>query len=334
MPDKKTHLTAAPPEIKGRKKYVKWLWHGAVIVLSALAAWKYIDFRALINTLLAVQPVFILLIFLVITFDRFVMAAKWLQLLRAVSLNIPFRTVLSAYYRAFFIGRIIPSSLSGDILRGWVVTQEAEAWERVLGSMVVEKAIGMLASVALATIGVLMLSTELQREGATFVILAAPTIAALATFGFFFSLSERVGAALLNLVRWESIKHPLTKLHKAYCLYNEQRRKLLVNFFLTLGEQALQVLYLWLCAIAINVDVSPAILISALVLSQFLRKVAMVLEGWVFGEFILVLTCVLAGIDQTQVLAFSLLSHAVGILASVPGGILMLLSHTIEGSRQ
>lgn len=327
-----TLLTAEQSATTARKNYLKWVWHGAVIALVVLAAWKYIDFRTLINALSAIQPTFILLIFLVITFDRFVMTAKWSQLLRAISLNIQFRVVLSAYYQSTFIGRIIPSSLSGDILRGYIVTRKVVAWERVLGSMVMEKSIGILASAALATIGVLILSTKLQQEGLTFIIFAIPTIAAMTALGFFFSLSERIGTTLLGFVRWERMRRPLTKLHKAYCLYNGQWKKLLINFFLALGEQALQIFYLWLCAIAINVDVPLMILVPALALSQFLRKAAIVLEGWALGEFILVLTCVLVGIDQTQVLAFSLLSHAIGILASVPGGILLLLSRPIAGS--
>ena len=321
-----TDSPSVPVTGAARRTVSRWVWHGLIIVFVAAAAWKYIDFAGLMNSLVDVQPTFIFLIFLLITIHRFVMAWKWFQLIRAIKIAVSFVVVLNAYYQAAFIGRISPTSLSGDVLRGYLVTRQTEAWEPVLGSMVVEKAIGVLASVMFATVGVFVLSGELQREGFSFIILAIPTVGILSLLVFYLSLSESLGARLLNVVRWEKINRPLTKLHKAYCLYNEQRRILLVNFCLTLGEQALLVLYLWVAAMAIGVEITPWVLIAALALGQFLRKIAIVLEGWVLGEFILVSTCVLAGIDQTQALAFSLLSHAIGILASIPGGILMFVS--------
>ena len=103
------------------------------------------------------------------------------------------------------------------------------------------------------------------------------------------------------------------------------------NLCLAFAEQTLQILILYLCALAIGVDVSAWLLVSVLTVSQFLRKFAIVLEGWALGEFVVVLTCALAGIDQTQALAFSLLGHVVGMVVSLPGAALMAMTRRRHG---
>jgi len=131
----------------------------------------------------------------------------------------------------------------------------------------------------------------------------------------------------------KKIKSLINKLHEAYAVYSNHAGQLLINWCMALLENSLQVLLLYLSARAIDLDVSSIQLIGILALSQLLRKIALILEGWMLGEAAVVVTCALIGIDQTQALAFSLLSGAAIIVSTLPGLITLLLPSS-RGRRQ
>lgn len=80
---------------------------------------------------------------------------------------------------------------------------------------------------------------------------------------------------------------------------------------------------LWfVAALAIGVEVSLVTLFAALSVAHCLRKYAIILEGWLLGEFTMVMIASLFGIPQSQALAFSLLAHASAVVAALPGAVL------------
>lgn len=313
---------------KGKARY--WIWHGLVIAMVGFAAWHFIDFGELIRTISGPDTAFLILAFVMMTIDRFVMAAKWHHLMKIIRLQVNFLSVLNAYYQASFIVRMIPTSLSGDVLRGVKLSASTRTWDQVLGSMIMEKALGFLASAALATFAAALLSGNLAQEGVESIVVGIPIAAGFLLFLFYVSFSESVGQLFERLVVWHKARRVLSKLRAAYVMYRDYFGQVVLNYVLTVGEQLLQIAYLLVCALAIGIEVDFWLLFLALSLSQFLRKMAIVLEGWALGEFVLILTCAMIGINQTQVLAFSLLSHAIGILASLPGAVLMVFSRKPE----
>ncbi len=309
-----------------RKRLVQMVWHAVIVVVACLAAWRFIDFSQLIISLKNVSLLTIVTVLLLVTADRMLMAFKWLALLRIVDILPRFGRVLSIYYQAAFISRIMPTALAGDILRGYLIADFAHGWEKIVGSMLIEKIMAILSSIGLAIIGSLFLIQQLQGEGVPYF----PYMLILAVFSilllFQLSFTDWLRELLIRLLPLKTVHAYLRKFHGAYQQFKHHRTALVVNFSMALIENGLQVLIIYVCAVGIGTDASALRLLSALAISQFLRKIAMIVEGWVLGEMIVVLTCSLAGIDQTQALTFSLVSYAIRFLAISPGGLLLFLN--------
>jgi len=288
-------------------------------------AWKFIDFPRLISSLNRVSLLTIVVVILLVTADRMLMAYKWLALLKIVGITPRFSRIVSIYYQAAFISRIMPTALAGDVLRGYLVSTFSRGWEKVLGSMLIEKIMAVLSSIGLATIGSLFLLQQLKEEGIPyFSYLLVAAIGCMVVL-FRLSFSERLQETVVRFLPVDRLQASLGKLRGAYQQFRGHRSALAANFVMALFENCLQVLIIYVCAVGIDTDASALRLLSALAISQFLRKIAMIVEGWILGEMIVVLTCSLAGIDQTQALTFSLVSYAIRFLAISPGGVLFLL---------
>lgn len=309
-----------------RKTMVRLLWRVLVITAVGLAAWRYIDWREVGTRFTTVRPEWLLVLLLLATLDRFIMAAKWLQLLRALGHGATLRSTLSAYYQATFMQRFLPSALGGDALRTFIIMRRHGQGSAVVATLVVEKLVAMLASLVIAAAGVLLVLAQARDSELVLVLAAIPVLVLLSIAGIRLTLNRTLADWLMARAPSPRLTQALARVYASYRAFAATPRVLLANFLYCLVEQGLQVLLLLLCAIAISVEAPVATLVAAIAISQSLRKFAILLEGWVLGEFTNVVVCSLLGIAKAQALAFSLLGHAVNIVASLPGLLLFVAS--------
>lgn len=303
----------------GNKKYFQYL----IGILVLAAAIHFIDFSELLSSLLKPDLLSVLIMVLIATIDRFIMAAKWLHLLILAGLRVPFILVLRAYYEAAFVARVSPIVMSSEVLRAYSVSKSVGNWSNVIGSMVIEKAIAVVSTFLLATLGSLFIYDNLAKANLQYLSLVLCLLTIGVTMFLVFSMSSRLSTILKKLTP-NKLQSKISKLHNAYSLYSRNYYQLFLNWLLAVFENSLQILLLYVSARAIGIELDVVLLAGILTVSQLLRKFALVLEGWMLGEAAVVVTCAIMGIDQNQALAFSLLAGAVIIVSTSPGLILLL----------
>lgn len=309
-----------------RQRTVSLFWHGLTLALVLLAAWYFIDLNEVWRSITGIQLPWLVALLLLATLDRFLMAGKWLQLLRHAGSKAGFWFVLSAYYQSTLVQRILPSSLTGDALRGVLLSRRYGATSGVVASMVVEKLIAMVAAIVLAVCGGLLTLVYLRDGDLRFLFIAIPGLLVLTGLALRLSLHRPLVERIIALLPLGRVRSGLTKVYNDYAAFSAAPRVLILNFLFALGEQALQLALLLACAIALQVEASVVTLVAAISVAQCLRKFAIILEGWLLGEFTMVLVCTLFGVPESQALTFSLLGHAVVITATVPGAFLFARS--------
>jgi uncharacterized protein (TIRG00374 family) len=309
-----------------KKRALGYLWHGVVITLVAAAAWRFIDFGEVADTMASVTWPWILLILGLATLDRFMMAHKWRYLLRRVGNAARFRDVLSAYYQAGFIQRCIPTSLSGDAMRAVVISGRHGGTTGVLASMVVERLLAMLSAVFIALCGALLIMSDARGEPLYMALMAIPALLVVMLIGLWLTLHRPLVDATLNWLPENSFRKALTNIYGHYSGFRDSPKLLLGNFLYCLLEQVVQVVLLLACAIALSVEADVLTIVAAVSIAQCLRKFALLIEGWVLGEFTSILVYTALGIPGAQALAFSLLGQVAHMIASLPGAVLFARS--------
>lgn len=307
--------------------YAKWqsVARALLIACVAAAAYYFIDFEELVRTLSATHWPWLLLLMVLSTVDRFLMAGKWWQLLQHLQHQATFGSTLSAYYQVAFMQRIIPSSLSGDALRALLLSKRFQQTNAVLASMIVEKLVAIFAALLLAILGLqfLLLETWNHWDWGISITLTGLGVALAAI-----TLLSLHRPFLRLATNWapERIKKQLEQTYSYYLAFSHAPTVLWMNFFYCLLEQVVQSGMWLLAAISVGVEVNTTTIFAALLLAQCIRKFAIVIDGWLFGEFTMVVILSLAGIPESQALAFSLLTHACAVIASIPGAFLFARS--------
>lgn len=303
------------------KKPVRLAWHAAVLALIFFAAWHFIDFDEFSAALVSAHWPWLVVLLGLATVDRFLMAGKWLQLLRYVKSTATFGAVLSAYYQVAFMQRFIPSSLSGDALRAFHISRQFQGTSGMLATMVVEKLVAMIAAIALALMGLGLALTERYdaQQWSLFVLVPALLLAVMLCLRL--SLHRPLAEWAIRLMP-ARVRPSLTRIYDYYGSFRAEPQLLGRHFVYCLIEQVVQVLMWLVAALAIGVETPVLTIFAALSVAQCIRKFAVILEGWLFGEFTMVLICSMFGIPQEQALAFSVLAHVCAVIAALPGAFL------------
>lgn len=311
---------------KKPRRLLKIVWRISLAAIMIAIAVKYIDFVSVWESITSISLEWGVLIFVLTTADRFLMSYKWLHLLHAAQVKASFWRVLNAYYQATFVQRLLPTALGGDALRAVLLTKSDGQGETVVASMVVEKLVGISAAILLGFLGLMWAGRpELAGFSTLYILLTLAAVVVGLLVMFKLSMSTSLVERLTTVLP-AKIQGLLRTTHSQYLMFADRKKVIASNFVLAFVEQSTQILILLCCATAISVDASPGTIIVAIAVSQLLRKFAIVIEGWMFGELTNVLVCVAFGIDQAEALAFSLLGHAISTIACAPGGWFFLRS--------
>lgn len=310
------------------KKLIHLAWKLLIISIVIIAAYVFIDFKSLINTYTLVTLPWIIILILLATLDRIMMAVKWHLLIRLIDIKISLAQAIRIYYEASFLTHVLPSSLTGDAHRAYTANKISSKLSKILSSIFAEKFIAIISSGLLACVGIILLHGILKDTKFNSLIWLIPAIFSFVLAIFLYTLLSKKAKLLIEIIPIKSIKKIGTKLYTAYELYAQNKIGLLANFFLAISEHLLQYSVFYFSALALQINFSPLELIGILAITQFVRKFAIILEGWFLGEFFTIAGCVLIGINQTDALAFSLLRHATLILAALPGSYFLLLNNS------
>lgn len=313
-------LTPPIPRADKRRTVLRVL--GALCLLAAVVAWVDLDgFRA---SLAQVGPGAVIALLAIATADRWLMAAKWQHIATGVGFSAPFSSFLSAYYGASFLSYALPTTLGGDVYRVLRGRREAPL-AQVLASMVAERIVGLLASLVLAVAGLLWLLSREDVSGGFSLPGGAPAWIATGVLAMVIAVAASFAEApqrwLLSLARRIGLERPVAAWLQAHRKYAHRPGLLVANAVLALVENGAQIAILYVAAREIGVETPLLVMLSIISLARFVRRLSMLLDGWGFSEALHILLFGWVGIDGGTALAISLVAHAAGFVASVPGAL-------------
>lgn len=315
------HIATIPKtstQARGRGRWLRW---GLAVLMLTLCVW-FLDLGSLLDVLRRVSGRWILLLFVLWTVDRLLMAWKWSVLLRALRVEIPLALLVRFYYQGTFVGTFLPSGLGGDFLRAHWVSRSTGATPQVYAALLMEKMIGFLCAINWALIGtaVLLVIHAPQKPLRWTSVVVASTV--MANGLFLISLQPTVHACILRCCSRIPQSRPVwffQRLYEAYCHYSSQRGALAWNGMLTVAEQALQVLLILAMArsLGIAADTWPFLAVTTIHLLVYRLPIAP--DGWGVNEATAIGLYGLIGMAPESAFALAFFAHVIQLVVVLPG---------------
>ena len=252
------------------------------------------------------------------------MAWRWQQLLRARGIDDRLSWLTRAYFVAYTAGQLLPTAVGGDAVRIYeTARRHTGRGGDVAGSVLLERALGGAATLALAAVGFVLaighypVGPYLWIEGA-FVIGTIMLAVAL------FSRSVRpLLAKTVPLLRLIRLERPIRAAYEGIHGYRDHPGLLLGVFTLTLAVQSVRVLAIWFAGKAVGVDLSPR---PYYVMGPLLFLVLLVpfsVNGIAVRESFFVSFLGRLGVDADAAFATGFLFFLVTLCLSLPGVLLL-----------
>jgi glycosyltransferase 2 family protein len=302
-----------------------WRVVRVVIALSLLTlVVSRVDWKEVGVVLSQTRLAFLPLIFVLGTLDRLWMAWKWYYLLRGLGVHVRFFEVAGHYYLGGLLGAAVQSQLGGDIARASAVGRHSGRTRIVAASVVIEKVVGFIAAGMLAGASLLLVHHGYEAISRTVLVAAAVPVAlavvlvpTLAYPQFVASLFSRA----LNVYPGLAAKLPL-----AGMLTNpdrlQQAPSVLRRFFaLTLAEQLVPLVNLYLLKEALRLDLTGYAILAFTPLIVFFARLPISIEALGIYEGLSIYLFGLAGLSAASALALALLDRVMGLIVLGFGGL-------------
>lgn len=297
------------------------------LVLTGLCAayigWK-IDVGRTLDVLAGAEVGYLLAAVAIMTLTVWPLAWRWQRLLAARGIDDRLPRLTRAYFVGYAAGQVLPTSLGGDAAR--VVEAARRHPGRVgsiAGSVLLERALGGTATLALAAVGFL-LALGRYDVGA---YLWLELVFALATGALgvvlFSRAARRPLARAAPLLRRLRLERPLRAAYEGIHAYRDHGRLLAAVFALTLAVQAVRVLAVWLTGKAVDVDLSARVYYVMGPLLFLVMLVPFTVNGLAVREAFFVSFLGELGVGPDPAFATGFLFFLVTVALALPGGAIL-----------
>jgi uncharacterized protein (TIRG00374 family) len=290
---------------------------------TAYLVWK-IDLSQTVGILGDADAGYFLLAVALMTVTLLPMAWRWQWLLRARGVEDRLGWLTRAYFVSYAAGQILPTSVGGDAVRIFETAKRHPGHGgTAAASVLLERALGGAATLALAAVGFLLAIGEydvgayLWIEG---VFIVGTVVAGVLVF------SRRVRPLLsrfrplLAAVRLDRLAG---ELYSALHAYRRHAGLLVAVFGLTLAIQAVRVLSIWASGKAVGIDLSarPYYVMGPLLFLVML--IPFTINGFAVRESFFVSFLGNLGVSADEAFAAGFLFFLVTIAMSLPGGVIL-----------
>ncbi|MEM1385723.1 MAG: lysylphosphatidylglycerol synthase transmembrane domain-containing protein [Pseudomonadota bacterium] len=306
----------------------KWILKTAIGVglLAALLVWND-NGRKLFEMLASVRPEFILALVAVTIATDGISSGKWGLFLKDRGFHLPWWRLYELYLIGRFYSNFLPSMFGGDLARVYLVGRQIKSYSTSAGSVVMERATGLVGLALLASVGCIINPGILDNPLIAVPLILSVTATAVGVAAFFmpaaFALSVRL-VDRIPVVR--RIAHKVEALLNEIAQYRGNSRLLLLSLAYSFAFHMVAVVNVYVASLAIGFQ--PAFLdimvVTPVILLLSMIPVSPNNIGW--WEFCFSVLLAGAGASAAEGLAVAVIIRAVTMATSLLGGLFALRS--------
>jgi len=259
----------------------------------------------------------------------FLMTYRWACLLWIQKPNIPFSQLLRFYFISGFLGGFLPTSMSSDFLRIYYTSRRTSDPKGVLSSVVVDRIIGSFSAAIIALMGfiVLQLTDPVQIgsvipfEVLAFLFLCIGVPLALQNAAVVGTTTE-----LLRRFAGRKWHKKVLNICDSFLLYQNHGALMMKVLLISFLSHTLAILVFYIIAKGFSAEISIMYFFLFIPLAGFVTMLPVSVGGIGIFEGAIVFLFSRAGMSPEMCLSISLVNRALLLIATLPGGVMYLLT--------
>ncbi len=299
------------PAVAGRGHLL--LLKGVItLALLAFLATK-IDLSTVLTRLQSASLGLLALAVVIVTLEVPLAAFRWMLLAHRTGAAMSYRIALQLSFAGLFFGQVLPASIGGDIVRGYLAYRNGIVWQPLVSSLILDRIIALLAAVVLILLAMpLMFDQSLGALTWTAGLSAALVLVLIA--GLFVDKLP-LPRALTNRAIVSTILNLIGQTRKSLA---SAEGLLALGVSIIIHVMTIFVVMAVGSALGIDNMLMPSILVVPTALIA--AAVPISLNGWGIREGVMVAGFALFGIAQADAFLISVLLGLSVVVSALPGG--------------
>lgn len=252
-------------------------------------------------------------------------ALQWHVLLQQRQVGLSWRQVLAYYHIGLFFNNFLIGYVGGDAFRIYDVHNHSGDLTGAVSTVFLDRFLGFFALTSMAMVMALIWFNSLAFLRA---VIGIAIVLTGWLFALVFLFNERLARRffwLFKLVSPRALHNRLRELYYGIHAFRHQHRLLAGLFVLSLAIQALRILTHYYAARALGVDLPIVLFFVFVPIIALISSLPISVGGIGVREQSGVALFAQAGIASAQVTAFEMLAYLIGIVASLPGGLIFMV---------
>jgi glycosyltransferase 2 family protein len=306
----------------------------AVTLLLLYLLFRKVDFAQFAAILRSARLNVLFIGFLAIWLGHYMCIFRWRMLMKPLMPVLTLGRLFVIYLIGQFFNLTFPTVVGGDVVKFYYAGRPSKRYAESFAATFLDRDAGMFAMMIIACVAVLIHPVTVPRIPISLIVWGTTACFVVANFLIFTPSLHRIVTRILRQTRLARIAVKLDALSDAFQIMGRHWSVLVISLIISLVNQVLVILIAWIMAIGLRIDVSVLYFLLFVPVITLISMIPISLNGMGLREYGFVSLFGAIGLPAATCMALGLLSSAVLILSSLPGGILYVFFKDREDFHQ
>ncbi len=296
---------------------------GLLVYLILLA-----DLPQIVYLMKNLKPVAVLLAFSASIMSLFFLSIRWYLLIKSYGMKIKFQKLFIFYLIGLFFNNFLPTSIGGDLSRAYYLSRDSGNQSASIGTVFLERIIGLLATLSLAFVSLFWLANYLETKRIVYVtVLLAFFVAFFLAMIMSRRLYRRLNG-LISLITFYDIGDKILKVFDTLHFYRDKKNVLIQAYLSSILAQIMLILMNFFLAQGLGLSVIKLGYLFLVVPITFIIGLLPSINGIGVRDTGYLILLARLGLEPSQILSLSFSVTIIPVIISVIGGIIFMVYRT------
>lgn len=298
-----------------------------VAISLGLIAWilKSVDLPQLWSTLQGLNFWYLLLSQLFSFMVNAVCVWRWQVLLAGRGVMVGYGRLLRYFLNGLFFGNFLPTTVGGDLMRAYLVSDDCGTRSEALASVLVDRFIGLFGVIITGIIGLFLVARTGQETALLRYMMIGVGVTLVLMAVFLNKSIMKHFRVLLRMPLANRLEQKAVEFYHSLYVYRTHLREVALALALSLLVQLAVVLTVFSISRSLGSDIpiTPFFLYMPVIAAVSMLPVS--INGWGLMEGSFIVFFGRAGMTRPEALSLGFLYHVLAVVVSLSGGVLWIL---------
>jgi len=301
-------------------KYLSSIGKALISLLALFIIYNQVDFKLTMDSFRSLDPIYLVLSVVILIMQALIASLRWNIVLNSLKIAITYLSALKIFSMGLFFNQILPSSIGGDSVRGYLIYKKGNGVRESIKSVLIDRVIGLIILMLIAMIALIASGELIPDSSSTSKILLITLIFPL------------VLSLVLFLDKFKRFFPNWKYIDEIFSILNVIRRQIfsikpggyLIVISIIAHSMTVLVIYLLSLGMGAGLSLDGAFIIVPI--STLVMVLPISISGWGIREGTMIVGMGYLGIAAESALAISLLYGILVLLVALPGGFIWMMS--------